>query len=230
MWNVKDDEKSKITHTMEELINYFRRIETRLEAAERKLQEQDAQLSAAEEQIRQLQDELSVTSSRLAELAERQVVAAETELPEIEVELVVDDTLPEEEQEENEAEYVVSEDATEDLLTDEELQAEDELEDQLVEAIEQPVEQPIAEPQRQETTGVTLPSVDDIRKAMSIGDRFLFQRELFHGDGEKMNKTIDALNQLHSLDDALAYIEKKFQWDKESQAYELFNNILRRRY
>ncbi len=72
--------------------------------------------------------------------------------------------------------------------------------------------------------------VEDIRKAISLGDRFLFQRELFAGNGELMNKTIDKLNTLSSLDEALAYINKNFSWDSESQAYELFINILKRRW
>ena len=79
-------------------------------------------------------------------------------------------------------------------------------------------------------TGVTLPPITNIRDAVSLGDRFLFQRELFDTDGELMNKTIDTLNRMHSLDEAMAYINKRFRWDTESQAYELFVNILKRRY
>ncbi|MBQ7210154.1 MAG: hypothetical protein IJS05_04585 [Paludibacteraceae bacterium] len=79
-------------------------------------------------------------------------------------------------------------------------------------------------------TGVTLPPVSNIREAMSVGDRFLFQRELFATDGELMNKTIEALNNLTSFEQAMAYIDKRFRWDKESQAYEIFVNILKRRF
>ncbi len=72
--------------------------------------------------------------------------------------------------------------------------------------------------------------IQDIRKAISLGDRFLFQRELFAGNGELMNKTIDKLNSLTSLEEALAYISKHFSWDTDSPAYELFTNILKRRW
>ncbi len=75
-----------------------------------------------------------------------------------------------------------------------------------------------------------LPPISDIRKAISLGDRFLFQRELFANNGELMHKTIDKLNTLSSLEDALAYIYKNFDWNTESQAYELFINILKRRW
>ena len=72
--------------------------------------------------------------------------------------------------------------------------------------------------------------VSDIRQAISLGDRFLFQRELFGGKGELMQKTLDQLDQLSSLGEALTYIGDKFQWDKESSTYELFVNVLRRRF
>ncbi len=72
--------------------------------------------------------------------------------------------------------------------------------------------------------------ITDIRKAISLGDRFLFQRELFAGNGELMNKTIDHLNDLSSLNEALAYIAKHFDWNTDSPAYELFTNILKRRW
>lgn len=72
--------------------------------------------------------------------------------------------------------------------------------------------------------------VTDIRHAISLGDRFLFQRELFGGKGELMQKTIDKLNGLNSLGEALSYIHDNFSWDKDSSTYELFVNVLRRRF
>lgn len=72
--------------------------------------------------------------------------------------------------------------------------------------------------------------VADIRHAISLGDRFLFQRELFGGKGELMQKTLDQLNQLSTLEEAKAFVDNKFQWDKESGTYELFMNVLRRRF
>lgn len=79
-------------------------------------------------------------------------------------------------------------------------------------------------------SGTLAPHVEDIRRAISIGDRFLFQKELFAGNGELFNQTIDALNKLSSLDEAMDYVNSRFNWDKESQAYELFVNILKRRW
>jgi len=72
--------------------------------------------------------------------------------------------------------------------------------------------------------------VKDIRQAISLGDRFLFQRELFAGNGEKMQKALDELNALDTLDEATEYVREHFDWDKESTAAQLFENVLRRRF
>ena len=82
-----------------------------------------------------------------------------------------------------------------------------------------------------EVVSSVVPKVEDIRKGITMGDRFLFQRELFGNNGELMNKTIDALNKLDSLEEAMAYTRQKFpNWNKESNAYELFTNLLKRRW
>ena len=82
-----------------------------------------------------------------------------------------------------------------------------------------------------EAIGSLVPKVEDIRKGITMGDRFLFQRELFGNNGELMNKTIDALNKLGSFEEAMAYTQQKFpNWNKESNAYELFTNLLKRRW
>lgn len=72
--------------------------------------------------------------------------------------------------------------------------------------------------------------VKDIRQAISLGDRFLFQRELFAGNGEKMQRALDELNALDTLDEALEYVHEHFDWDKESTAAQLFENVLKRRF
>ena len=73
-------------------------------------------------------------------------------------------------------------------------------------------------------------AVGDIRQAISLGDRFLFQRELFAGNGELMQKTLDELNGLGSLSEAMEYVAETFDWDKESTAVQLFENVLKRRF
>lgn len=74
------------------------------------------------------------------------------------------------------------------------------------------------------------PAVSDIRQAISLGDRFLFQRELFAGNGEQMQKALEELNGLQSLSDAMNYISERYDWDMDSTAAGLFVNVLKRRF
>lgn len=198
------------------------------------------QLSLINKRAEQIENNIELLKQHLEQFKANQCQQQESaDLPEIEVELVVndDDTV--------EAEEAGDIEETEQLLTEEEQTEETTLENEIITEIEQPAEQVVEQTQEQakveevkeeskekedKPLGINLPPIDDIRKAISLGDRFLFQRELFQGDGEKMNKTIDSLNKLTSLDEAFAFINKKFDWDKESQAYELFTNILKRRY
>lgn len=88
----------------------------------------------------------------------------------------------------------------------------------------QPAPQPAARP------NMYGPQVSDIRQAISLGDRFLFQRELFGQSGEKLQKTLDTINQMGSFDEALGYLDQNFNWDKEATAYNLFITALHRRF
>ena len=92
-----------------------------------------------------------------------------------------------------------------------------------------PAPQPAARPMPQQTS-LFGTAVEDIRQAISLGDRFLFQRELFAGNGELMQKTLDEINSLGSLSEAMDYVADNFEWDKESTAVQLFENVLKRRF
>ena len=95
--------------------------------------------------------------------------------------------------------------------------------------VEKPAPQPATRPMPQQTS-LFGAGVEDIRQAISLGDRFLFQRELFAGNGELMQKTLDEINSLASLSEAMDYVLDNFEWDKESTAVQLFENVLKRRF
>jgi hypothetical protein len=105
--------------------------------------------------------------------------------------------------------------------------------------VEEPQLESVAEPEiKEEPAPRTVPTqtslfgsaVSDIRQAISLGDRFLFQRELFAGNGELMQKTLDELNALGSLEEAMDYVADNFEWDSDSTAVQLFENVLKRRF
>lgn len=221
-------------------------VEQRAVALRSTIGELTERLAQAEEQQKQLAEYPSAVETTI-----QPNDTEEDNLPEIEVELIVAD---DDDEEDLEVEQIDSEAAEPETDEQEEMP---ELTDELPEATEE-ITGPVAEPlpeatemaeqeeeeSAEEATGAAkepshepsvasaslLPPIDDIRKAITLGDRFLFQRELFAGDGEKMNKTIDALNKLDSLDEALQYIGKKFSWDKETPAFGLFYSILLRRF
>ena len=72
-------------------------------------------------------------------------------------------------------------------------------------------------------------AVGDIRLAISLGDRFLYQRELFGQNAELMQKTLTDLNALNSFEEAMNYISR-FGWDTESNSYQQFLVTLHRRF
>lgn len=72
--------------------------------------------------------------------------------------------------------------------------------------------------------------IQDIKQAISIGDRFRFQRELFNGNGEDMNKTLNYINQLATLDEVMSFLSTKYNWDYSNETADDFNQILRRKF
>lgn len=202
-------------------------LETRLAAAEAQLIEQKQLLNDsirdAREQIEKLQKDLQQVSECLdntrrhfedtpknpcpPETPEMTIEPAEEE---VEIEFIYSDE-PEEPQTSETPEQPVAHEAP---------------------APEQPAapEMPAAEEHPQAFSAQVGTPVDDIRKAISLGDRFLFVRELFGNSGEELQKAIEALNTLASFEEALAWTESHYNWDKETKAYELFVNVLRRRF
>ena len=90
-------------------------------------------------------------------------------------------------------------------------------------------ELPIAEEVASPNAIIYGKAVEDIRQAISLGDRFLYQRELFGQNAELMQRTLTELNELGSFDEAVAYISR-FGWDPESSTYQQFIVTLHRRF
>lgn len=102
--------------------------------------------------------------------------------------------------------------------------------------VEEPVKEDPKEAPKEDPKEVVSPkaavygkAVDDIRQAISLGDRFLYQRELFGQNAELMQRTLTELNELGSFDEAVAYINR-FGWDTESSTYQQFLVTLHRRF
>ena len=96
-------------------------------------------------------------------------------------------------------------------------------------AKEEPQPAPVKEEVVSPKAAVYGKAVDDIRQAISLGDRFLYQRELFGQNAELMQRTLTELNALGSFDEAVAYINR-FGWDTETSTYQQFIVTLHRRF
>ncbi|MBR1516477.1 MAG: hypothetical protein IJ621_07010 [Paludibacteraceae bacterium] len=221
------------------IATYIESLEQRIAAQETAIAELTERLNNAQALLDSLQTKLDSVSV----LPVQQPADEETE-PEVEVELLVAD-------EEDETATVESEsDAPEESIPEpiEEPAEEPAKESAEVSLVIQPVEQkPVTQftqtpdptpspaststpaPAQPQQTALFGSPVTDIRQAISIGDRFLFQRELFGGNGEAMQKLLDRLNSCANLNEAMDIVSAQ-SWDKDSSTYELFINVLRRRF
>ena len=75
--------------------------------------------------------------------------------------------------------------------------------------------------------------VGDLTKAISINDKFIYIKELFHNRGEDFSASIRQLNECQNLEEAfdcLEQMKQKFFWDTKTDAYLSFCDLLRRKY
>lgn len=66
------------------------------------------------------------------------------------------------------------------------------------------------------------PAVLDLKRGLSLNDRFLFQRELFNNDRHEMNSMMLKLNAFTQYDDAENYLRENTSWDFENQTVKEF--------
>ena len=241
-----------MNNLIQTITDYTTALEQKLSALEARV----AQLEEANEAMRREGDEakalIATLQAEVAALAAAGVAVTPAEEPEVEIELIVEDPQeqetpeePVEEPQEESAEEPLEEptqpEPLEPLESLEIIEEEEPVAEPAAELIVEPALQPevkaepVAAPQPAprpvpQQTSLFGAAVEDIRQAISLGDRFLFQRELFAGNGELMQKTLDELNALGSLEEAMDYVADNFEWDSDSTAVQLFENVLKRRF
>ena len=241
-----------MNNLIQAITDYTTALEQKLSALEARV----AQLEEANEAMKQEGNEakalIATLQAEVAALAAAGLAVTPTEEPEVEIELIVEDPQeqetpeelveePQEESAEESQEEPAQEMPIEPLESLEIIEEEEPVVEPVAELIVEPAQQPevkaepIAAPQpaprpMPQQTSLFGTAVEDIRQAISLGDRFLFQRELFAGNGELMQKTLDEINSLGSLSEAMDYVADNFEWDSESTAVQLFENVLKRRF
>lgn len=69
----------------------------------------------------------------------------------------------------------------------------------------------------------------DLRKAIGLNDKFIMLRDLFAGNEEHYNTTIDMLNSFEDLDDCMIYIVENFTWNPDSEGAKLIVSLIERK-
>ena len=248
-----------MNNLIQAITDYTTALEQKLSALEARV----AQLEEANEAMKQEGNEakalIATLQAEVAALAAAGVAVTPAEEPEVEIELIINDSdlsdesdasdlsaeTPQAEVQEEPAQEMPLEPLESLEIIEEEEPVVEPVAELIVEPAPQPVQStdnlapsdtPSAKPTQPAKgaqplqTSLFGTAVEDIRQAISLGDRFLFQRELFAGNGELMQKTLDEINSLNSLSKAMDYVLDNFEWDKESTAVQLFENVLKRRF
>lgn len=76
--------------------------------------------------------------------------------------------------------------------------------------------------------------IKDLKKAISINERFLFINELFNGDEAMYDRSIKTINAFSIYPEAEYWIRRelkiKFAWDEKSNTVKQFNQLVKRRF
>lgn len=71
--------------------------------------------------------------------------------------------------------------------------------------------------------------ITDIRKAIGLNDKFLMIKDLFDGDAQRYENTIDTLNEFDDLDECMIYIVENFSWNPDSEGAKLLVSLIERK-
>jgi hypothetical protein len=75
--------------------------------------------------------------------------------------------------------------------------------------------------------------IEDLTKAISLNDKFVYIKELFKNRGEEFSKAIQTLNNCRTMDEAFAELERLknyYFWDSSQPAYLSLCELIRRKY
>jgi hypothetical protein len=73
-------------------------------------------------------------------------------------------------------------------------------------------------------------TISDIKAAIPIGERFLYQRELFNDDFQQFNNAIEILNNFTEFNQAINFLLSELKIDENNAHLQAFLDVVRRRY
>jgi hypothetical protein len=74
--------------------------------------------------------------------------------------------------------------------------------------------------------------IERIKDSLTINQKFMFTKVLFHGDFELFSKAIDRLDQFENMNNALQYLEEEYAstWDRDSEEFHEFMEMVEKRF
>jgi hypothetical protein len=72
--------------------------------------------------------------------------------------------------------------------------------------------------------------IADLTKAIPLNDRIWFTKELFAGEGDELAATLEKLNQMNDLDEALQHLSGQFNWNPDDKVVQKFLQIISRKF
>jgi hypothetical protein len=71
-----------------------------------------------------------------------------------------------------------------------------------------------------------------IKDSLTINQKFMFTKVLFHGDFELFSKAIDRLDQFDTMENALKYLDEEYAstWDRDSEEFHEFMELVEKRF
>ncbi len=70
--------------------------------------------------------------------------------------------------------------------------------------------------------------VKSIKSSIGINDKFLYIRELFEGNADMYNNSIQELDKMDSIKQAVLYLKQNFKWKKNDTSLKFVNLVKRR--
>ncbi|MBI5540173.1 MAG: hypothetical protein HY951_08960 [Bacteroidia bacterium] len=80
------------------------------------------------------------------------------------------------------------------------------------------------------STTQQLKPIKNLKSAISINDRVMFMRDIFSNDSAKYTETIDKINEMSNLDEAMEFINKTLNFKTDSDSFNKFLELIYRRF
>lgn len=84
-------------------------------------------------------------------------------------------------------------------------------------------------PRKDMATKIASTNGNDLHTVIGINDRYMLVRELFNGDIDAYDKTLDALNKFTDFDDCMIHIQENYRWKPNSEGVKLLINLISRK-